>query len=383
MDLNKECPFWPEPFLCTNRDCSVKVLDNAHLHLREHWEEESHFGNVDLGKLTYSSVKKSSPFSSHCDQSDSDFCVQEDLDSESAVYVDLIMNPERFTGYSGDSSWRVWKSIYEQNCFKFVYGEQKSMADITLLAPQDDVCLEKRAFYKVVSGLHSSISTHLCEQWLNKTTGTWQPNLDCFHTKVAEYPDRLKNMYFLYTIIAEAVASLKDKLHDYTFCHANKMENMKTKSLLENIFSDLSASYPLLEEDKMFNGNQMLLADFKLHFRNISRIMDCVGCEKCRLWGKIQISGIGTAMKILFSNEETDGPLRLRRSELVALFNAYTRIAESIDAVEIFRNLYKERWDQVKENERNNSFVSEWYSYVVSRISSPTTLVDLYRKLFK
>ena len=30
--------------------------------------------------------------------------------------------------------------------------------------------------------------------------------------------------------------------------------------------------------------------DFKLHFRNISRIMDCVGCDKCRLWGKLQVS---------------------------------------------------------------------------------------------
>ncbi len=29
--------------------------------------------------------------------------------------------------------------------------------------------------------------------------------------------------------------------------------------------------------------------DFKVHFRNISRIMDCVGCDKCRLWGKLQV----------------------------------------------------------------------------------------------
>lgn len=33
-----------------------------------------------------------------------------------------------------------------------------------------------------------------------------------------------------------------------------------------------------------------LQSQFKQHFRNISRIMDCVGCEKCRLWGKIQVS---------------------------------------------------------------------------------------------
>lgn len=29
--------------------------------------------------------------------------------------------------------------------------------------------------------------------------------------------------------------------------------------------------------------------------------MDCVGCEKCKLWEKLQVQGLGTALKILFS----------------------------------------------------------------------------------
>jgi ERO1-like protein beta len=32
--------------------------------------------------------------------------------------------------------------------------------------------------------------------------------------------------------------------------------------------------------------------------------MDCVGCDKCRLWGKIQTTGLGTALKILFEMDE-------------------------------------------------------------------------------
>jgi len=35
-----------------------------------------------------------------------------------------------------------------------------------------------------------------------------------------------------------------------------------------------------------------LRAEFQARFRNISRIMDCVGCEKCRLWGKLQVRSI-------------------------------------------------------------------------------------------
>lgn len=44
--------------------------------------------------------------------------------------------------------------------------------------------------------------------------------------------------------------------------------------------------------------------EFKAHFRNVTRIMDCVGCDKCRLWGKVQTTGVATALKILFELDE-------------------------------------------------------------------------------
>lgn len=49
---------------------------------------------------------------------------------------------------------------------------------------------------------------------------------------------------------------------------------------------------------------QVLKEEFKTHFRNVTRIMDCVGCDKCRLWGKVQTTGIATALKILFELDE-------------------------------------------------------------------------------
>ena len=51
------------------------------------------------------------------DDSEDNFC---DIDDESAsdvMYVNLLLNPERFTGYSGKSAHRVWKTIYNENCF--------------------------------------------------------------------------------------------------------------------------------------------------------------------------------------------------------------------------------------------------------------------------
>lgn len=63
--------------------------------------------------------------------------------------------------------------------------------------------------------------------------------------------------------------------------------------------------------------------------------MDCVGCDKCRLWGKLQVQGMGTALKILFSGDDP-GPnstldanrknrFQMRRTEIVSLLNAFGR----------------------------------------------------------
>lgn len=89
--------------------------------------------------------------------------------------------------------------------------------------------------------------------------------------------------------------------------------------------------------------------------------MDCVGCDKCRLWGKLQVSGLGTALKILFELDEKAlewvamfravpgavlirspkiNPDLLQRSEVVALFNTLHRISESLAAVDDFRKMY-------------------------------------------
>ena len=44
------------------------------------------------------------------------FCYLDD--ESSAEYVDLLLNPERYTGYAGPSAHRVWNTIYQENCFK-------------------------------------------------------------------------------------------------------------------------------------------------------------------------------------------------------------------------------------------------------------------------
>jgi len=79
-------------------------------------------------------------------------------------------------------------------------------------------------------------------------------------------------------------------------------------------------------------------------------LMDCVGCEKCRLWGKLQILGVGTALKILFSVDSGNSvgqPLQLQRNEVIALINLLNRLSESVQTVQAFlpivENVVKKR----------------------------------------
>lgn len=115
-----------------------------------------------------------------CYYRDSDFCF---LDSSpEGEYIDLVENPERFTGYAAPASHRVWNAIYQENCFgesEASWSSSKptvSPPDTLLLrhvSEEEETCVEKRVFYRIISGLHASISTHICMEYFNQTTGTW------------------------------------------------------------------------------------------------------------------------------------------------------------------------------------------------------------------
>lgn len=118
---------------------------------------------------------------------------------------------------------------------------------------------------------------------------------------------------------------------------------------------------------------QILKTEFKSHFRNVSRIMDCVGCDKCRLWGKLQVTGLGTALKLLFSYDESPAPqglstdftagdtsaLVLSRSEAVAFVNTLHRLSESLAAVDRFRTLWAHRGDAITSSQPPSAVVEE------------------------
>ncbi|EED16205.1 oxidoreductin [Talaromyces stipitatus ATCC 10500] len=377
---NKACPFWnDETSMCGNIACAVNTIDSeedlppvwrieelsklegprAHHPGRQQQKERP--SERPLQGSLGDNVGESCvlEYDDECDERD--YCVPEDEGaSAKGDYVSLLDNPERFTGYAGQGSHQVWDAIYRENCFvkpssspssqlSPLQGLQVQAANdfrnvLQREQPQpepDDECLEKRVFYRVVSGMHASISTHLCWEYFNSTTNEWAPNVQCYKDRLHNHPERISNLYFNYALVSRAVAKLHNYLQKYKFCSFDPDQDLATKQKLLALTEKLHSRPQIFDENFMFQDEYAmdLKEDFRQRFRNVSRLMDCVGCDKCRLWGKLQVNGYGTALKVLFDydeNDEVDNP-PLRRTELVALMNTYARISNSIAAVHSFR----------------------------------------------
>ena len=90
---------------------------------------------------------------------------------------------ESFSGYNGS---KIWQLIYEENCFGGNYAE---------------MCLEEKVLYKIISGLHTSISSHLSRlhkkitgavEWADKgDDDEFYFDHDSYHQRVLAHPERI------------------------------------------------------------------------------------------------------------------------------------------------------------------------------------------------
>ncbi|MED6266022.1 ERO1-like protein beta [Characodon lateralis] len=123
----------------------------------------------------------------------------------------------------------------------------------------------------------------------------WGPNILEFRRRfdTAETKE-LRALYKVAPYFERAIVNL------YT---GNTQEDGETKELLLQIFNEIKGFPMHFDEKSMFAGHKMeaktLKEEFRFHFKNISRIMDCVGCSKCRLWGKLQRRGVTSVATLL------------------------------------------------------------------------------------
>ncbi|XP_062091554.1 endoplasmic reticulum oxidoreductin-1 [Humulus lupulus] len=327
-----DCPFWPDDGMCRLRDCSVcECPENEFPEtFKKPWTH-----GLSPDDLVCQEGKPQSTVDRTLDSrafrgwivADNPWTNDDETDNGEMTYVNLQLNPERYTGYTGPSARRIWDAVYSENCPRYASGE---------------ICPEKKVLYKLISGLHSSITIHIAADYLlDETTNQWGENVEILYDRVLKYPDRVQNLYFTFLFVLRAVTKAADYLEQAEYDTGNHSEDLKTQSLMKQLLYShkLQAACPLpFDEAKLWQGQSgpQLKQQIQKQFRNISALMDCVGCEKCRLWGKLQVLGLGTALKILFSVDGHNSPvqpLQLQRNEVIALLNLLNRLSESVKYV--------------------------------------------------
>eukprot|EP00055_Hartaetosiga_balthica_P008775 m.33696 g.33696 ORF g.33696 m.33696 type:complete len:504 (-) comp6467_c0_seq1:89-1600(-) len=395
VSLYGECTVWKEDGLCMSPTCAVQECETSSIPL---FNENSRtvvsyndFSCMDLNAINDTISSQEQDLLKSEQQQDmldrSNFCVPDELvfPKEDMEYVNLIDNPERFTGYSGPSASRIWKAVYDSNCFKsskpadlevepfssnkdtaWFFGDMEGNGDGDAIDDgavsrqqgyiQDkdieDMCLEQRVFYRLLSGLHASISVHLAYKWLDVESGEFRPNVTEFRRRFADAATNgqgsgwLKNLYFTYLTVLKAIAKSEKLWESYHFSTGNAEEEVEIKRMVLELVKGAKKYKDLaIDEDLLFQSKDRLelLHETTEHIKTITNIMNCVGCLKCRLWGKLQTRGLATTMRLLLGNKiQTDQvAFELGRNDIVALFNLWERLASSITYVQRFQKLSK------------------------------------------
>lgn len=355
VNYEQPCPFWVEEHLCT-----AVASDGA--------DEEPPCGICEcppdaVPELVRTKDERalvdttlSPDFPGFIDEYSEHQWIDWDPCDQHMAYVDLQLNPERYTGYRGGEARQIWQIIYEENCF-FDLDSQLSVAQETdreeLEEKKDESaeqCMEERVFFRLISGLHGSTTVHLCSQHQKTADDRWLPNLDMFIWRLGIFPERIKNIYFNYIFMLRALAVLNELLPDVKsnseslFATGAGADDRKTARLVHDFYqspvlSTNTCASPLFDETSLFKGpNSLAIRDaFRNKFRNISRIMDCVACESCKLHAKLQVLGMGTALKLLFNENPRALLPFLQRNEIMALFQTAHKFSESIELIHQLR----------------------------------------------
>jgi ERO1-like protein alpha len=388
VNMENPCPFWSEDRQCGSKHCGIEHCDdevpealkksrailstispsskevtgeNEKIEDEKCVSSSNQFDPLDrtLSEGDRAQLREMEIF----DDSNDKFCDMGDENSVDMHYVNLLKNPERYTGYKGNSALKVWQAIYQENCFK---PDPKFDKNFLLHPTTVGLCLEKRVFYRLISGLHTAITISIASYNYKPSPGgfgegTWYRNIEMFKGRFGtkwseEGPQRLKNLYFAYLLELRALVKAAPYLQKELFYTGNEEEDQETRQMIESLMEVAKNFKNQFDETEMFTGidshARSLREEFRQHFLNISRIMDCVDCDKCRLWGKLQTHGMGTALKILFSDlphsyyQSADGtvqiPFQLTRNEVVSLFQSFGRYSSSIWEVNEFRNVMKD-----------------------------------------
>lgn len=276
-----------------------------------------------------------------------DMCGNQEEDLED---VNLIKNPERNTGYNGS---HIWEAMYNENCFEVGSGLPRGRFNVAVGSMSDGMCYEERVLYRLLSGWHASTTLSIAKNFYapgTKVKGEWSPNLDKFMLALGQHPERVKNLHFSFVVMLRAIKKAGVHLVTYPYKTGNDAEDSVTTTLMSRLLDSqvLSLCSPLFDafdETRLFRAfssteqRSLLKRQFKSVFRNITALVDCVQCQRCRLHAKLYTHGLGTALKILLTPPALI-PSTTSRDDIVALVNVLWKLSEAMEDARVLTEAY-------------------------------------------
>ncbi len=362
IDLCSSCELWEDAPLCKMKDCSVCECEEP-----PEWSEVPEMpltgpdpscagiadDNIVTGvdssvldgwKMDETSMMGGGEFSFLMDDS-----VSPVESTSRAEVVDLLKNPEGYTGYSGPSAEKVWSAIHSQNCFQQSNksGDNDSDSDdlYCSLSP------EQRLYNRFISGLHSSISLHIAHSYClemdpNNTweCRMWGPNDSIAYDRVLNHPDRVENLYVAFSLLLRAVVKAESAIAAAVPASdpvlQESLDYWQTV-LLPELLALPERAPTSFDESALLDLDDAQRIELQRRFEELQSIIQCVGCDRCKLWGTLQTLGVGTALRVLF--HDPDASIELSRQEAVALVNTLERLSSSLVFAKEFRARRREK----------------------------------------
>ena len=359
VDLHCDCPFWPDDAMCNLPSCSVCECEDegAPDPARAFDVLPRTCAAADDGPPAFSERKASAVDRTVAfevggrdtmkwNAADNPWLVPAGgrvggaaggdaaTTENSHVYVDLLLNPERFTGYKGEHANRIWQAIYDESCFDGLREDRTRsspaahasfhLADSMPAEGPPGTCKEKQVLYRLISGIHSSITAHIAAEYPREVcedvfTGaeaftfgppggregksamrrechfdesSWGPNLSLFYERLGaqRLRRRVENLYFVYLFTLQAMVKGAPYFLAADYTTGNADEDAVTSTMIKELLTNPRMAQLCrqpFDEGLLWTASdsEEIKVELQGHFQNITTIMNCVGCEKCKVSG--------------------------------------------------------------------------------------------------
>jgi ERO1-like protein alpha len=209
--------------------------------------------------------------------------------------------------------------------------------------------VEDKIFSNIFMGWLVNTNFQIGCNFRNRETNNTYINVSYVTNKYLYHKDKIDNLFFLYGLMIKSINKAVPLLLEYDYRSGNKTEDQMTYKYTKEIFRYELLNIDLIEESfkdiysyfEKFTNSQKI-SELIIRFRNISSIIDCVTCSKCRMHAKLEVFGIATMLKIVFTPSTEELKKSMSRNELVAFINLFAKLSKSVSNVQLINDKIKQ-----------------------------------------